>query len=340
MHYNTSSSLKYELRNMTTITKIPIRLVGRDRDSLCEIAKTTLCALEKINHHERDDRIVFYEEGHKYLIDGQETKVSCTKLVHSQFSKFDTKGVIKGIINSQKYLNGESEYSNMSPQDIEKEWERRGKEARNLGTEMHANIEFLMNSMTLRNTNIFEFDACAVTIEMTQFNNFCKMYMDKSLGPSKLVPYRTEWVIYDESIGLAGSIDILFKSRGPLPNDPNRSYPAEGLGYEFPSFEEKEERYYIFDWKRSKEMKTKYAGRGTKKDRMCSIKGSKLENCDYSKYSLQLNVYRRLIEAKYGIRVAGMVLVSIHPKHKDFQSYTVPFLDYEVDKIFESLPSI
>ena len=62
--------------------------------------------LAKRNHHERDDNIVFQEEGHKYTIlsDKDSAYTSVTTWNHSHFEKFNADKIIDGMIKKGKLL--------------------------------------------------------------------------------------------------------------------------------------------------------------------------------------------------------------------------------------------
>jgi ATP-dependent exoDNAse (exonuclease V) beta subunit len=117
-----------------------------------------------------------------------------------------------------------------------------------------------------------------------------------------LTPYRTEWMVYYEELKLSGSIDMLFEN------------PDGTL--------------QIYDWKRCSEIKHedpfgKYATTA------CI---SHLPDTNFWHYALQLNVYKMILEKKYGKTVTDLYLVCIHPEnvYKNYQRIKVPFLDAEM----------
>ena len=69
-------------------------------------------------------------------------------------------------------------------------WERKGKESRELGTELHKKIENYYQGIS--------------SLEDDTFKLFL-MFADKV----ELKPYRTEWVVYDEKHNIAGTIDFV-----------------------------------------------------------------------------------------------------------------------------------
>lgn len=77
----------------------------------------------------------------------------------------------------------------------------------------------------------------------------------------------------------------------------------------------------IYDWKRCKEMTQSYG---------YAIQPglTHIPSSNFWKYSLQLNLYRALLE-KSGKKVRRMFIVCFHPDHLDFQQYEVGRIDVE-----------
>lgn len=137
-----------------------------------------------------------------------------------------------------------------------------------------------------------------------EYSYFLKFAQDYK----NLKPYRTEWMVYYEELKLAGSIDMLFKDE----ND----------------------KLWIYDWKRTKELSPESFG-GKMAITSCI---SHLPDCSFWQYSLQLNIYRGILERKYGVKIEGMCLVRLHPEnvYKTYERIVVPFLNDEVDKLFNN----
>jgi len=119
---------------------------------------------------------------------------------------------------------------------------------------------------------------------------------------NELTAYRTEWEIYDEKYDLAGSIDMIFKN-----NDGT---------------------YSIYDWKRTKEIKMKNGYRKHGLHEMLNY-----PDCNYIHYSLQLNIYKYMLETKYGLNIRDMYLVCCHPDYDKYKKIEVVDLQTEVQGI-------
>ena len=187
-------------------------------------------------------------------------------------------------------------YEGMKPWEIKKLWNDNGKIARDMGTKMHFAIECYYNDNAVAERGIDDGLWQDLDIEHAQFKNFLKI----DIG---LVPYRTEWCIYHEELKLTGCVDMVFRN-------------ASG-GYD------------IYDWKRTKEIKCSAF------DKFACPALSHLPECNFWLYSLQLNVYKFILEDKYGLRIDNLFLVAFHPDQKNFKKYSAPNLHDELIECFQ-----
>ena len=151
---------------------------------------------------------------------------------------------------------------------------------------MHANIE-----------RFYLGEPCEINDVFIQFFNFTQ--------ETKLIPYRTEWAIYDEEMGIAGTLDFLDYQNG---------------------------EYTIYDWKRSKNIVTK-TGKKILKSKS-GAKGyspiSSVEDASYWHYALQTSIYRYILERNYDINVSNSRLVVMHPEINKAFVVDVPYMQEEV----------
>jgi len=243
--------------------------------------------LAQKNNHERDTRITFDEVPHIYTIDGDSDFKSVTSWAHSHFPKFNSDLVIDKMMSSPKWP--QSPYFGMTKVEIKDKWKKEGFAASEAGTIMHYNIECFYNRMDVEDDG---------SLEWKYFKEF------NSTLSSELLPYRTEWMIWDKRLRLAGSVDMLFET------------PDGTL--------------HIYDWKRSKEIKKDNRWDSAK---IASI--SHIPDSNFWHYSLQLNTYKWIIEKNYGKKVSKMCLVGLHPNNKNNS-----FLKYEVDILSQEMESL
>lgn len=147
--------------------------------------------LSSKNHYERDERIQFSDSDHTYLIDKKNKAVSVTELIGRYFPKFD----------KEFWANKESIKTGKPKNEILKKWDELGKKARDLGTELHEQIENFYNSKEYIRSK-----------ELDKFFKFHKNHIQ-----DKYKPHRTEWRIFDEDKNLAGTVDMVYeKENGEL----------------------------------------------------------------------------------------------------------------------------
>lgn len=240
---------------------------------------------------DRDSRIEFIEETHQYKIDGiiDPELVSVTQFIHLFFNKFDENVVIDNMMKS-KYWS-QSKYFGMSKDEIVSAWYKIRIDASEAGTKLHLAIE----NFYLHGPNSVDKDI-ANTNEYKYFLNFQKQY------PYQM--YKAEWRIFDDKFKIAGSVDMSFI-------DPDSANSI-----------------YIYDWKRSKEIKflNKYS---------CGLEPiTHVQDCNYWHYSLQLNIYKKIIESNYNLKVSQMAIVVFHPNNNNFIKIDIPDLQNDVDKLF------
>jgi hypothetical protein len=257
--------------------------------------------LSRIHHHPRDDHIAFDEPTHKYYVNGScAGNISCTGFIHEFFPHFDAKAIITKMRNGPKWPT--SKYFGKTDEEIMGEWSANGREASRAGTAMHLAIEqFLHGSGDRILPQVKE------TPEWKYFNKFWKDF------GHDLEPYRSEWEVFTDSlepvkgerkIKLCGSIDMVFRRK------------SDG-------------KFVIYDWKRSKEIKS---------DNPFGNGFPPLEHVpdtNYWHYTLQLNVYKWILETYYGVEVADLYLVILHPDNPSYRRMRLNILTDEVEDMIE-----
>ena len=241
--------------------------------------------LKNINPHIRDKFLTFNEEQHIYTINGDSNYISVTTWVHNHFEKFDADEIINKMMNSKYWYK--NKYYGKTINEIKQLWENNRINAAELGTKLHYDIEAYYNNYPQDN----------YSIEYKYFINFNE-------NNNHLKPYRTEWMIYDEELKIAGSIDMVFI------NDDNS--------------------LMIYDWKRSKNIiKTKSFLTFSNNEVI-----SHIPDTNFWHYSIQLNTYKAIIEKNYNKIINKMVLVCLHPDNNDYIIYNVPNLQDEILSLF------
>jgi hypothetical protein len=138
--------------------------------------------------------------------------------------------------------------------------------------------------------------------ETPEWRYFMKFWADCG---HDLEPYRSEWEVWTSSdIKLCGSIDMVFRRK------------SDG-------------KFVIYDWKRSKEIKAE----NQFSNGLAPL--DHLPDCNYWHYTLQLNVYKWILEKYYGLDVADLYLVILHPDNPSYRRMRLNILEDEVEDMIE-----
>jgi len=238
------------------------------------------------NGHPRDSRITMAVEPHKYFIDGScEHWMSGTELLKQFFPPFESDTIANNTLQSKTYLTCKHRpsykyYGCQTVEDIQRVWLSK----RDMGTDLHANIEAFWNGEEFNVQDINEHP----------FGLFKKLFEDKRWV--NWDPYQTEWTIFDEESYVSGSIDFAGRIQA--------LYTDKDM--------------VLIDWKRCESID------------MCSFERLRglpaphgygpcwaLESTKFNQYSLQLNLYKYLVEKRYGFNVKKMIIVRLHPNCKE-----------------------
>jgi hypothetical protein len=277
---------------------------------------STTTRLAKQNPHDRDAHIHFEEGPHKYTIQGiagitpETTFTSVTTLVHQHFEHFDAKKTIAGMMRNQKKWNdpiANAKYYGKSAEEIEQMWSAAGKDAAAAGTQMHYKIECFYNAADV--------PAAAEPDTTPEFKYFLNFNRDcVATDPPKLRPYRTEWTVFHEEARIAGSIDMVYEVVDSAAEQ-----------------QQQQQRLAIYDWKRCREItKTNRANKFATHPAIEHIPDS-----NFWHYALQLNVYKHILQSKYGKTITDLYLVVLHPEAQNYQCVKLPDLQSEVAELFE-----
>ena len=264
-----------------------------------------LKAKRKMESCARDALIEFEVGSHKYTCAGESNYISVTTWNHTHFPAFDADAIIKKM----RLDNPACKYYGQTPEQIKAGWDKNRDEAAALGTAMHAAIERYwlgVGTPTPPIGNELEDDPSLIS----PLSGGCRgappipMFEAFVAANPHIKPYRAEWMIFDEDVRLAGSIDFVAKNA--------------------------DDTLTIYDWKRCKEIK-KNNSFGTFALTECI---AHLPDTNYWHYALQLNTYKTILERKYEKKVKDMFLVCLHPSQATYQVLKVPALIQEMADLF------
>jgi CRISPR/Cas system-associated exonuclease Cas4 (RecB family) len=250
--------------------------------------------LAEKNAHERDQYITFDEGPHIYTVHGEQGYTSVTTWNHLIFGSSFDEEGAVSKILKKREWKTKPEY--MYYQKSAEEIKQMWEDNRVSASSAGTKLHY--------NVECYYNNIPVVndSIEYQYFLNFVADYPN-------LEAYRTEWCVYHEELKISGSIDMVFRDK------------VTG-------------EFYIYDWKRSKEInyECKY---GDKKGNAPCV--SHLPDSNFWHYSAQLNTYRMILEEKYGVKIAGMFLICIHPNNilENYERIEVQDLRKDMEKIKE-----
>lgn len=228
-----------------------------------------------LHYHERDSLLSFDPANHIYTHADGTTFKSVTTLVEECFEKFDVDYWAPRIALK----------SGISEASLREQWDSKAEKARALGTLLHSKIEkyYLGEKPDTDDTyRLFEL--------------FTRDH--------RLNPYRTEWAIYDEKSGIAGTLDFLDYTDG---------------------------QFTLYDWKRTDKIIENGHPLTTNNYNKTAIPPlTHIPDTTYWHYALQLSIYRYILHKNYGIAIRSNRLAVFHPDYTTYHLIEVPYLEKEV----------
>jgi ATP-dependent exoDNAse (exonuclease V) beta subunit len=229
----------------------------------------------------------------------KENYLSVTKWIHRHFEPFDADKVIEKMMNSPKWP--QSKYYELTVEEIKHLWKKKGEEASRKGTYMHSLIEEYYNGKhTLKELN----DKYGEKMpEISQFYNY-EINRLTTYG-TDWKPYRTEWRVFDEDLLILGIIDMVYI-------DPS------------------DNQLILCDWKRANDIKKSNPWQQSRTECI-----SHIPDTNFWHYSLQLNMYKHILETKYKKKVKKMYLAVFHPEINNYLKIDIPVLTDEMKNLIQ-----
>ena len=244
--------------------------------------------------YEQDRYIDFEPEGHVYTYQGQTQLLPVSSLIAHFFEPFD----------AQSAAQRQWERYHIPVEESLTKWERIGCLASEVGTFMHEQTEHYFQQGFFDTDYVFCFrgeeEHISIERERQHFLHFIEDY--------RIRPYRQEWPVYDTDLNIAGTIDMVCRE-------------ADGT-------------FTIYDWKRSgkvvnpqgQPIVAAFGGR-------TGINGIRLPDTAFYHYCIQQNLYRYMLETRYGVKVRGMNLVVLCPDYPTYYVAQVPKMEEVVEQI-------
>jgi hypothetical protein len=249
------------------------------------------------------DRIVYLDTNHSYKIDNEPSaKVSVTGLV----------GSVKQAFEADKWAAIKAKEFDSTPEEVKMVWKKNNELSTMQGSTLHAYIDnFYSNKVIPYNKHTAESVLGPIlhskmrenlTVLVSQFSKF---YNDTK---KYILPIKREFVVGDiDGTRVCGMLDML-------------SYNTE------------KDIFEIYDFKTNKDFS--YTSRFNKK---YNEPLSHLDDCEFNAYSLQLSVYKYIIEKYTDIRIADLYVVWFSVNNSEYQIIPLNYLKDEVKLLLSTL---
>ncbi len=217
------------------------------------------------------NNVKFHDDVHKYFV-GDKQLISVTTLIHKYQQEF----------NHQYWSGYKADEYHLDQQEIERAWTFLNKKATMKGSIAHNYAENLWNNKFFpypKELVMKTFGYDPIYDEFLKTKKLIDIFFKKSYGV--LIPIKTEYVICDVQYGIGGMIDLLV-------------------------YNVKQKEFQLWDYKTNKKLNSE--------NKMGErLKGSlfPLQDCEMEIYSLQLGLYKKIIEKNTGIKIGRCYLVWI-----------------------------
>ena len=244
--------------------------------------------------YEQDAYIDFEPYEHIYIYNGRQRLLPVSSLVGYFFESFNALAAAE-----RRWQN-----SSIPIEDSLNQWDRIGTLASEVGTFMHAQTESYFRDGTFETIYPFCYNGETEAISLEKE----KQYFLQFVNDYAIRPYRQEWPVYDLTLNVAGTIDLICQ--------------------------EDDGSFTIYDWKRSSKVVNALGQPITEGfNGKMSLNGISLPDTSFYHYCLQQNLYRYMLEQHYGIRVRAMNLVVLCASYPSYYVAQVPKMDEVVSKM-------
>ncbi len=239
----------------------------------------------------QDNDIEFFAKEHIYVYKKFIQLKAVSDIISMFFRKFDSIGWSR----KKALENGISQRCQLE------QWDCKGVESREVGTYLHEQIHKYLVREKTDFTYHFQYNGEEVHVDKMVDISTEYIYFKKFLNEENIIPFRTEWQIFDPVLRIAGTIDFLSRN---------------------------DNGFDLYDWKRSDKI-DKYATVWNH-----GINGlESVPDTRYYHYCLQLNMYKYILENNYNITINKMYLVVLHPTYNAYQKIEVPSMKNAINTI-------
>ncbi len=213
-------------------------------------------------------------------------------------------GMFKEKFDSKGMAEKTAKKRGISVEEVLAEWDFKGGISRTKGTLLHAFAEnYWMNKIFPVDELKYEEQYPTIIERYNECKRmFLEFYEDASIN---LFPVAMELVVGDAELGIGGMVDCLF-------------------------WNNKTKSYEIWDYKTNKEI-----GMFSKYKKRMKAPINFLHDCEFEAYSIQLNLYKYIIEKNTNIKIGRLWLIHIHEEQEKYNLVQCADYQHIIKLLFE-----
>jgi hypothetical protein len=247
------------------------------------------------------NHIKYYDEPHKYYIDDVQT-ISCTGFIHRFENDFED-----GITKPDNWAEKQGHFyeaKSMADRYAHKQ-NFYSMEGDPYGRPDYSNLNNKIKPEPKESPEGLKFEEISETYEVMKghFHNF---YND-TVAKGKLIPVKSELVVGDRDLMLCGMVDQLF-------------------------WNERHQCLQIWDWKTNTKLRMKNDFGNKMKDILWMM-----DDCEFNTYSLQLSIYKEIIERNTNLKMGTCHLVWFNEENDNYIVINCEDYSQYVKSMFELL---
>lgn len=238
--------------------------------------------------------VVYHDEPHKYYL-GKQELISVTTLIGKYKNKF----------NTHYWSDYKADEFDIPQESVIEAWEFINRKGTMKGSIIHDYGENLLLNKVFKypkNDIIAEFGFDPIWKEYVITKNHVDRFVKHSKG--RLVPIKTEMIVYDKESLIGGMFDILF-------------------------YNKKAGEFQIWDWKTNKEFAAENPNEHMTGE-LCTLEASDLEI-----YSLQLEMYKQIIQRNTNIKLGQSYIVWVSHRNDNYEIIPTKDRKYFIDLIIQ-----
>lgn len=238
--------------------------------------------------------VTFHDEPHKYYVNNKEL-ISVTTIIHRYQEEF----------KEDYWSNYKAEEYSLSQREVLRAWEFINKKGTIKGSAIHDYAENLFQNKIFPYPKQLILDEFGFDPVLPEYL-ITKKHVDNFYSDvkGKLIPIRTEMILYDSESLIGGMLDILF-------------------------YNVRMKEFQIWDWKTNKKFDKEM------KSRHFQDKLYMLEDSDLEIYSLQLAMYKLIIEKNTGMKLGKSYVVWFSHNNDNYEIIETKNREYYAKLIME-----